>query len=798
MTPAPIPASGSCVDRNTSLGIAAVSLAILLLQIGLTRLLSVVLWYHFAFVAISLAMLGLALAGVLLYLRPRLLAATPKALPWYCRGAGATMVAALVYVLKFPPPTGAGDASGMLTSSIVSLYLLLLVPFTLAGLSVSAVLAYHREHIGRLYASDLAGAGLGCLLAVPLLNVGGAPTAILAGTIVLLLGGLLFAPSVGARRVDVALLVGAAILLGAQASTGWLEPVAMHGIPDADPATHRVVDFTGWNSHSRIVVSSTEGDPNSIKTINIDGSATTSIYHIDGLATPEHVRSQLEAMPLRFGSMPYAALTEHPSVLLIGPGGGLDLLNGIYYGAHMTAVELNGLIHGLMTSGPIADWSGNVYTAPDVQVVHDEARSWVSRTDRQFDLIQASMIDTWAATAGGAFALAENSLYTVEAFLDYRAHLTDQGLVHFMRWHEQPPRQSLRVLALIVEAMHRCGDTAPEQHVIVLEEPLVSVTTAPMASVIWSKQPFTAPRLARIRAELERRQTVLPIRILCWPGEEHDNEMSRFLRATDRAAFLRQYPFDVSPTTDDRPFFFHTVRFTDVLRGGTMEQANEQAVEVLGTVLVIVLVIATLAFVLPMAATLRRARRDGTRAIAGKLGYFCALGLGFMLVEIPVLQRFGLYLGHPTWSLSTVLGSLLLGAGAGGSLTATIDAAGRVRALHRALLLILCLLAGLSLLAPMLLAATLVWSFAARVLLTIAVLVPTGFALGRALPLGVGTLNDTAAPLVPWAWGMNGATSVLASVLAVAIGMQAGFTIALLGGVGCYLLALLLARSLRS
>lgn len=795
MPTAPLPADVTPLQRRETLGIAIVSMAILVLQIALTRLLSVVLWYHFAFVAISLAMLGLALAGVVLYLAPRLLRATPRLLPWYCRGAAATMVGALVYLLVHPPSTGDGSTS-ILAADIAVLYLVLLVPFTLAGLAVSALLASRARHIGRLYASDLAGAGLGCLLTVPLLNLLGAPSSILAGALALLAGAWLFAADRRGRACDLLLATAVIAMLAVQTGTGWLEPRAMHGVPDADPAADRVVDYTGWNSHSRIVVSSTGKDRKSIKTINIDGSATTSIWPIDGQATTDNVRRQLAAMPLRFGSMPYAALAPDPEVLLIGPGGGLDLLNGIYYGARITAVELNGLIHALMSKGPIAEFSGNVYTAPFVQVVHDEARSWVSRTDRRFDLIQASMIDTWAATAGGAFALAENALYTVEAFLDYHDHLTDQGLVHFMRWHEAPPRQSLRVLALIDEAMRRRGGEQPERHVIVLEEPLVPPTATPMASMIWSKQPFAPATLAKVRAELDRRAAVLPIRVLCWPGEAHDNEMSRFLRAPDRRAFLQQYAFDVSPTTDDRPFFFHTVRFLDVLRGGVMQEANEQAVAVLGTVLLTVLAIALAAFVLPMLVTLRAARRAGVRGIAVKLGYFCALGIGFMLVEIPMLQRFGLYLGHPTWSLSVVLGSLLLGAGGGGARAARTAPVDVEAAMRHALFLVLAALVALVALVPLVLEATLVWPFAARVLLAIAVLAPCGAALGVALPLGVRALDAAAPALVPWAWGMNGVTSVLASVLAVAIGMQAGFTAALLLGIACYGLAALLAPRL--
>ena len=777
--------------RGVSWGIFALSLAILVLQIALTRLLSVVLWYHFAFVAISLAMLGLALAGIGLFLWPRLLAATPRLMPWYCRLAGLTMLAALAYVL-FAAPTTSG--ASMLAGDIVVLYLVLLVPLTLAGFAVSALLAYHARHIGPLYARDLVGAGLGCLVVVPMLDFGGAPGAILGGVALLFASGALLA-SGRSRWIDFALLLATVGLLAANATTRLLEPNAMHGIPDGDPANGRPCEFAGWNSHSRIVVTK---DSDWGKTINIDGHATTGMYRFDRTTTQAAVREQLPWMDLRAGSMPFVALgaDSKPEVLLIGPGGGLDLLNAIYWGANITGVELNGLIHGLMTTSPFADYSGHVYSAPGVQVVHDEARSWVRRSERRFDLIQASMIDTWAATAGGAFALAENALYTVEAFLDYREHLSDRGLVHFMRWNEDPPRQSLRLLALVAEAMDRVGDADPERHVVVLEEPMFPNPGPPMASMLWSKQPFTPAALARLRATVDQRSKIGPVRILCWPGESHDNDLSRFLRAKDRAAFLATHEFEVSATTDDRPFFFHTVRFGDLIKPGHANAQNEEAVQVLGTVLLTVLVITLLAFVLPMLLTLRVASLGGAGKTTLRLGYFCCLGVGFMLVEIPLLQRFGLYMGHPTWSLSTVLGALLVGAGVGGMRTGRVDDEALPAAATRALLVILGGLLLTTLATPWLLSATLLWPFVARAALTAAVMAPLGYCLGQALPLGIRLLHRHGRDLVPWAWGLNGAASVLASILAVAIGMQVGFTAALVVGLGCYAVALLVVRRL--
>jgi spermidine synthase len=776
--------------RRLFWGIFILSLAVLVLQIALTRVLSVVLWYHFAFVAISLAMLGLALAGIVLYVAPRLLLATDRLLPWYCRLAGVAAFAALAFVIHASPQVG---GTAMSTGAIIAVYLVLLIPFALAGLAVSATLSFHSGLFSRLYARDLVGAGLGCLLVVPLLDWQGAPTTVLASGAALLLAGWVYAGRVRSA-VDIGLGAGAVLLLALNLWAGVFEPTVMHGVPDEDLARGAVREFAGWNSHSRIVVTR---DSDWGKTINIDGSATTGAYRMDRTATQGAVREQLNWMPLRSGSMPYVALGDatSPDVMLIGPGGGLDLLNGIFYGARITAVELNGLIYQLMKHSALGRWAGDIYNAPGVTTVHDEARSWLRRSEQRFDLVQASMIDTWAATAGGAFALAENALYTVEAFVDYYEHLTERGLVHFMRWNESPPRQSLRLLALVTEAMRRVGVSDAEPHVVMLEEPSWPNPGMPMASLLWAKRPLEKAALDRLQAAIAERSKVAPVRALCWPGEKLDNELSRYLRATDKAAFLRGYPFDVRPTTDDQPFFFHTAQVGNVAATAEAGFENEEAVRVLYTVLWTVLAITAAAFFVPLLVRLRRVRRGQRLVAVGRLGYFGCLGLGFMLVEIPVLQRFGLFMGHPTWTLSTVLCALLVAAGLGGVVASKLQQRNAQRRLLSALLLATAALCVMAMLAPPTLAVSIAWSFPARVALTAAFLLPIGFVLGMALPLGMRQLHDSDRELVPWAWGLNGGASVLASVVAVVIGMQYGFVVALYCGIACYALAFVLAAA---
>lgn len=779
------------LPRRGLWGIFLVALSILVLQVALTRLLSVVLWYHFAFVAISLAMLGLAVGGILLYLFPALLARTPALLPWLCRLSAASSVGALLYLVTHH--LGTAPPSGVFDPEIAVFYLVALLPFLTSGLLISAVLSHYSRQINSMYFFDLVGAALGCVLVIVLLDQIGAPSTILVAALLFLLGGLLFRRQ-GAGRgsmlfLDGLPLIGCVVLLGWQAASGPLEPRFMHGRPDHAPEQGVEKILARWNSHSRIVVTRTNAESVGI---NIDGNATTPCRRIEGTATREAVREQVPmVLHTRGAAIAYDILPEKPKVLVIGPGGGAEILGAIAHDAEVTAVELNGIIHELMTTGELAEYSGNVYTAPGVTSIHDEARSWVRRTDERFDLLLAVMVDTWAATSAGAFTLAENALYTIDAFEDFFSHLTDDGIVHINRWHQEPARESLRSVVLMDEVMRLRGIEDPDRHVVVLLERILAEAGATQAVMLWSRKPFSAEQLLTLENNIERRPERFRPEVLVWPGRELDNPLSRFLRSTDREAFLAEYPYDVRPTTDDRPFFFNTIRLTDVLHHWDTVLPNERAVVVLVTILLTVTAIVLLAFVLPFLLCLRRIRRESGRGTLVRLLYFCGLGFGFMLLEITLLQRFGLYLGHPTYTLSTILASLLLGAGAGSFAAGKLFGSRPVGGMAIALIAVLFGVAALSTVVPGVLERTLEESIRNRVLITLGLLTPLGFVMGMPFPLGVRALLPEGKGLVPWAWGMNGATSVLASVLGVAIGMYSGFSVAALVGGGAYLLSLL-------
>jgi hypothetical protein len=321
----------------------------------------------------------------------------------------------------------------------------------------------------------------------------------------------------------------------------------------------------------------------------------------------------------------------------------------------------------------------------------------------------------------------------------------------------------------------------------------------PYAVLLWSKKEFTPHQIQALSKFSLWKQGIDPrltLDVAYVPGTPPTDTIGKYLTASDRARFIDEYPYDIRPTTDDRPFFFNAVRLWDVVTLKAETYQNEQAVVVLVTVLTTVLGIVAAAFVVPFVLTLPRIRRASGPGTGASLIYFCSIGIGFMLVEMPVLQRFGLYLGHPTHALSTILATLLTSTGIGSALAGWWAGRVPVRGARIALGLVILAIGALVLIVPQLLAPTLGAPLPVRVMITVATLFPLGLLMGFPMPLGIRALAKSREVLVPWAWGMNGATSVLASILGVAIGIYAGFTVAILVGAAFYGLALLTAGKL--
>jgi hypothetical protein len=776
------------MNRTVLGGIAATSAALLMTELALTRIFSVTMFYHFAFLAISIALFGLSASGVFVYVTRRRLAArdTRELLSLGAIvHAGATLLALACLVhIRIELIYSWENAL-----RLVAIYLLATLPFFTGGAVISLAFARLTERINTLYASDLLGAAAGCLVLVPLLNLLGAPAVVISAAALAGAASILFAlPAARRRAAKAALLVigipGALQLAG----LGLFDVVYMKGYESNQ------LLFSKWNSFSRIGVYDRAhhdwslspkyaGKPPPSLFMDIDASASTPIVRGTGnIEDAGYLRYELTAVAYHLAQRP-----EGFSALVIGPGGGRDVLSALLFGAsRVQGVEINPIIVRDVMLDKFRDYSGNLYAHPKVTVHVEDGRSFVRRSRERYDVIQGSLVDTWAATSAGAYTLTENSLYTVEAFGDYLDHLTDNGLLTITRWMVD----GLRLISLAQQACAERGLDA-KQH-------LAIVRHANVATFILKRSPFTPQEVQRLQQVTDRLGFVLlyapgiaaPAGVKELPEMKNAgtsvNDYRSLILAADPPRFLAAYPFDVSATTDDRPFFFHTTRLADQLRGAFGRSM------LFGGGLHALLTLFTISAVLVLAFIIGPLALSGERpgpGWAGWLAYFSALGAGFMLLEVALLQRFVLLLGHPVYSLTVTLFSLLLGTGLGSLISRRVPLE-RVAVVTGRVLLAAALAAVAAAFAlGSVVDFAMPWPLAARMGVAAAVLVPIGVLLGMGLPGGMRLLHSARPEIVAWGWGMNGAFSVVGATGAIFIAMNWGFLVTLLAGALTYVLA---------
>lgn len=803
-------------------GVFLVSASTLMLEISLTRVFSVSLWYQFGFMIISTALLGFGASGTYLAVRKGALAGDLSAK--LARNAflySISILLAFAVMIRIPLDplkpllpgvTNAGAATAEMIGLMLLYYAVIIVPFFFAGLTLGTALTAWAREIGSLYFADLIGGGLGALGVVLALYRLPGQGAVVLTSIGAALSALAFSlsrsrppqepagppPEPGKSRTLPAVLLAvyaAALAVGVLPRADRLFNLFIPASKPLHIANDKVnypdltLEYTGWTPFSRIDVMWQPGMKGQAwglsgaytgplpeqRFIAIDAAAMTAINQWDG---DKQKLAWVNALP---SSLVYR-ITDNPNVLLIGPGGGIDVLVAWYNNARkVTAAEINPLIVDLML-GKYREYSGGLYAdIPEIDVQVAEGRNFVARSTDAYDVIQFSQVDTWAAAAAGAYSLSENYLYTLDAYMDYLGHLSPDGMLAIGRWYFEPPGQALRLMTIGSEALRNIGVQDPAQHFIV-------VRAGDTANVFMKKSPFTAEQVARLRAIAEP----LYFTVLYAPDMlgQPDNDFSEFFRATDKQQFYSQFPLDISPTTDDRPFFFEYYGWTNF---GTFRSGK--------LTLTILFIQAALLSVALILWPLWRFRRGGL-SIAGTrrfMIYFAALGIGFIFVEIGLMQRFILFLGHPTYALSVVLFALLTFSGIGSYLSGRLVPPGAdPRRGQRVVIPALAALALLYMVAlPPLFRLGLGWALPVRIALGVLLLAPLGILMGMPFPLGIRLVTRTNEKLVPWAWGVNGCASVLGSILSVMLAQSLGFTAVLGIALGVYLTALLAALTLR-
>jgi hypothetical protein len=754
------------------------TLATLVLELSLTRIFSVVFYYHFAFLAISIALFGLGAGGVLSYLVTSKGKAIYKRLGMLAAVVSLITVASLIVVLT---------RSGLTNLTLALIYFTSALPFVLAGMIVSIVISETIERVHRVYFFDLIGAAAGCLLLVPFLDFFGGPgTVIIAAVLFAVTSAIWF--HIGGNPAGRAAGVALALLLAGLVVLNWKRPVIDVRFAKGQQLANEI--FVKWNSFSRVALAPEKGS--GMMTMFIDADASTGIPNFDFNNLSERDRRDLMLQGPGF----VYQVRPAGRTLIIGPGGGWDVARAIATGAKdITGVEINPIIADTIMRKQYPHLSRNLYARPEVRIVIEDGRSFIRRTSERYQVIQATLVDTWASTAAGAFALSENNLYTTEAFYDYLTHLTDDGILAFTRWGFDPPRESLRLISLAKVALDRFGEHDHGRHVMVVREGGERELAGWGArdTVLISRKPFS-------REDLERGRTAAAaggMTIVYMPGSQVNNEFAELLHATNPEQFYENYRYDVSPVTDNRPFFFYTVQPRDLraFLKGPSESADYKinravpllfglmGVSILSTLIVLLLP--------PLVLGTRLPAEPGVRRF---LLYFVCLGVGYILVQVALIQKFVLLLGHPTAALTVIIFAMLVASSLGSSFSRRILAPSPGRLVH--ILITVAILVGvLAFAAPLVSEIGAAWPLPVKSLVTILLIAPAAFFMGMPFPAGLARLELWHKPSVRWAWALNAASSVLGSASAIFLAIYLGLRETLIVGGLMYIAAAALIKS---
>ena len=780
-----------------------------MLQVIQTRILSVVAWYHLAFFAISMAMFGLTVGAVWVYLRrDRFTERTLSYdLSYFSTAFALSTLFCLIVQLSLTP-----IVSRSLTSILTwaELAICLSIPFFFSGIAVSLALTRSPFPVGRVYGADLLGAALGCLGVLVLLNNTDGPSAILWVGAIAASAALFFSRSdIGGtpqtkppldsllrhRTIIFTLIATCAVLNGL--SDYGLQPLVAKGKFEAGN-THV---FREWNTFSRIAVyppftqrpemwAPSPKMPHDLKieqqAINIDADAGSIAYHFTGdLKEVEFLKYDVTTLAYHLPNRQRAAV--------IGVGGGRDMLSAAVFGLQdITGVEINPILVELLTDDPRFAGFTNVRSLTGARLVVDEGRSWMARTDQRFDIIQMSLIDTWAATGAGAFSLSENGLYTVEAWRIFLARLTPKGAFTVSRWYDaKEPAETGRMLSLAVAALFELGISEPREHIFL-------ATQAGVATLIVSRAPFSRDDLKVLHnaaAQYEHQVLVSPT---ARTPSETLNSILTSKSQKELQRYTSNFSFDLTPATDDRPFFFNQLPLTKPVEAFNLAKAMVATDTHLGGIrggnlvatatLIILFVISLGLVVVSILLPLRHAVRDvGGRLAMGGTLYFLLIGIGFMMIEIGLLQRMSVFLGHPVYSLSVLLFTLILATGIGSLVSDILPLDSRPRFLLWALFTGAYVAALPHWLSSVFLAfdsATLL----SRAILCVITIAPAGLLLGFGFPTGMKLVSAIDRRPTPWFWGVNGAAGTLASTVAVASSIAFGIGTTLTIGATCYVL----------
>lgn len=782
-------------------GLFFISLATLMFEILLTRLFSATMFYHFTFTVLSLAMYGLAVGANLVYLFPRWFSEerTASHLSLFSTlfalsstGSVIVYLWLLSNVIDHTPPN-------LMVPLIALFYLTYAFPFVCAGTCTCLALTRFKEQTGKLYAADLLGAATACLLIIGLLFTIDAPSAVLINSGLSAIAGFCFALQSKSKKLKVVAASTAALfaICACVNLYTFAQSKPVFGLEKIMPKLH----YQKWTPMSFVTVQPGSNvpwgwsiDPELCKnvsgpnlTLMMDKYAGTPLYKFDGDF------SKVEYIKLDISNLVHSIRSDG-SIFVIGIGGGKDILGSLLF-RHKSIVgaEFNNAILDVDRIH-FADYTGHLDRFPGVEMFNEEARSFLTHAGRNFDVIQASLIDTFVASSGGGLALTENSIYTADGWKLFFSHLTENGVLSFTYpYSTEDPSLAYRFCCMACDVLEDAGINDIRKHLVLIGTRKAFVNQAwpnSQATILVGKKPFTLEELEKLKQSAQRTHH----EVILSPETCIDQGFISIIDRKQRDEFIRNYWADISAPTDDHPFFLCMGKLSNYFNLNLQTQDSSQSHgkvndlfdpwPLLLGLLGIVGLFTFLGILLPLAA--RLSPKELMKA-SDLLIFFSSIGAGFMFIEISQMNRLSIYLGHPVFGLSVILFTLLVASGLG-SLTLS-NKIGKRDWIRLVLIIVALVIVGLTM--PLLTASTAGAPILIRILVSVMVLGIPAFLMGMALPLGMHASNNRSPHLAPWLWGMNGATSVLGSILATMVALVYGIQATFWVGTLCYCVCLI-------
>jgi len=798
------------------LAIATLSAAVLAYEVLLMRLLAIVQWHHFAYMVISIALLGFGASGTFLALTQDRL--KPRFVLAFATNAALFGILALVsFALGERVPFNALEIvwNPEQLLYLAALYVLFTIPFFCGANCIGLALACFGESIGPVYCWNLIGSGIGALAVVGALFLFSTSETLrlVAGLGLVAAGLVCFEGKGSARRIAGAVLLGSAVVVTAFAPSSWTALI--------------LSEYKGLQTTLRIPGTEVVGEYSSpLGLLSVVRSHRVPLRHAPGLSLNNRIEpppqigvftdgdalsviTRFEGRPEALAYLDYTTsalpyhLVQGPSVLILGAGGGADVLQAVYHQAgRIDAVELNPQFVRLVEEEH-AEFAGGLYAQPEVRVHIAEARGFVARSDELWDVVQIPLLDASGASGAGVQSLTESYLYTVEALQEYLAHLSPNGYLSITRWLKVPPRDALKLFATALSALEEQGVADPASRLLLIRgwntSTLLIKNGRVSAEEIAATQRFAKQRsfdlayYAGITPQEANRFNKLEAAFL------YDG--AKALVGPGRQSFLERYKFDLRPTWDDRPYFFDFFKWRSLSELLELRTQGGAGLLEWGYLILLATLLqaALLSVVLILLPLWLGSRSVASHADRGRVfAYFSGLGLAFLFLEIAFIQRFIVFLSHPLYTIAVVICSFLVFAGLGSGLAPRLQnklakvqlgkasQGTKFSAIDVAVLAIASL--GLIYLAalPALFRAFMPWPDPAKVFVSVLLIAPLAFAMGMPFPLGLSRVSARVPQLVPWAWGVSGCASVLSAVLAMMLAIHFGFTVVVAIAVALY------------